>query len=165
MITLRALTAKDAETTWQWRNRDEIQYFFAGHPFPVNYEKEAKWLESTLLQNTPHTYFGVESDGKLVGITSLRNIDQLNRQAEFAIFIIETRGIGQDATNQTLNFAFQDLGLERVWLKVMTDNAPAIKLYQKCGFVEEGIMRKSVFKKGQFVDQIMMAILREEFLK
>lgn len=165
MITLRALTAKDAETTWQWRNRDEIQYFFAGHPFPVNYEKEAKWLESTLLQNTPHTYFGVEFDGKLVGITSLRNIDQLNRQAEFAIFIIETRGIGQDATNQTLNFAFQDLGLERVWLKVMTDNAPAIKLYQKCGFVEEGVMRKSVFKKGQFVDQIMMAILREEFLK
>jgi UDP-4-amino-4,6-dideoxy-N-acetyl-beta-L-altrosamine N-acetyltransferase len=165
MTTLRALTAKDAETTWQWRNRDEIQYFFAGHPFPVNYEKEAKWLESTLLQNTPHTYFGVESDGKLVGITSLRNIDQLNRQAEFAIFIIETRGIGQEATNQTLNFAFQDLGLERVWLKVMADNAPAIKLYQKCGFVEEGILRKSVFKKGQFIDQIMMAILREEFLK
>lgn len=165
MTTLRALTAKDAETTWQWRNRDEIQYFFAGHPFPVNYEKEAKWLESTLLQNTPHTYFGVESDGKLVGITSLRNIDQLNRQTEFAIFIIETRGIGQEATNQTLNFAFQDLGLERVWLKVMADNAPAIKLYQKCGFVEEGVMRKSVFKKGQFIDQIMMAILREEFLK
>lgn len=163
MTTLRALTAKDAETTWQWRNLPAIKYFFAGHPFPVNYEKEAKWLESTLLQNTPHTYFGVESDGKLVGITSLRNIDQLNRQAEFAIFIVDAKGVGQDATTQTLNFAFQDLGLERVWLKVMTDNAAALKLYKKSGFVEEGVMRKSVFKNGQFVDQLMMSILREEF--
>jgi UDP-4-amino-4,6-dideoxy-N-acetyl-beta-L-altrosamine N-acetyltransferase len=165
MTTLRALTSKDAEITWQWRNLPAMKYFFAGHPFPVNYEKEAKWLESTLLQNTPHSYFGVEFDGKLVGITSLRNIDSLNRQAEFAIFIIEARGLGQDATNQTLTFAFQDLGLERVWLKVMADNAAALKLYNRCGFVEEGIMRKSVFKSGQFVDQIMMSVLREEFLK
>jgi UDP-4-amino-4,6-dideoxy-N-acetyl-beta-L-altrosamine N-acetyltransferase len=165
MTTLRALTAKDAEITWQWRNLPAIKYFFAGHPFPVNYDKEAKWLASTILENIPHTYFGVEHNGQLVGITSLRNIDLLNRQAEFAIFIIETRGVGHEATNQTLTFAFQDLGLERVWLKVIDSNAAAIKLYQKCGFIDEGIMRKSVFKNGQFVDQIMMSILKDEFLK
>jgi UDP-4-amino-4,6-dideoxy-N-acetyl-beta-L-altrosamine N-acetyltransferase len=165
MTALRALTKNDAEVTWQWRNLPDIKYFFSGHPFSVNYEKEAKWLDSTILENIPHTYFGIEHNGQLVGITSLRNIDLINRHAEFAIFITETRGIGHEATSQTLNFAFKDLGLERVWLKVIVTNIAAIKLYQKCGFIEEGVMRKSVFKNGQFLDQTIMSILKDEFLK
>ena len=59
--------------------------------------------------------------------------------------------------------AFYSINEFKNGLKVMVDNAPAIKLYEKCGFQNEGVMRKSVFKKGQFVDQIMMSILKEEY--
>jgi UDP-4-amino-4,6-dideoxy-N-acetyl-beta-L-altrosamine N-acetyltransferase len=163
MIKLRALTAADAHITWQWRNREDIQFFFAGHPFPINFEKEAKWIDAVIFQNQPHSYFGIEQDDELVGIISLRDINMLNRNAEYALFVVGGKGVGRAATNLLLQFAFLDLGLERVWLKVMTNNKAAINLYRKCGFVEEGILRKSIFKKGEMYDQLIFGILKTEF--
>jgi UDP-4-amino-4,6-dideoxy-N-acetyl-beta-L-altrosamine N-acetyltransferase len=163
MLQLRALTLADAHITWQWRNREDTKFFFAGHPFPINYEKELQWLETVIYQNHPHTYFGIEHEGNLVGLISLRDIDLIHGKAEFAIFVVGVRGVGREATNLLLRFAFYDLGLQRVWLKVMENNKTAINLYKKCGFVEEGTFRRSVFKNGKYYDQIVFSILKEEF--
>lgn len=163
MMKLRALTKTDAKTTWEWRNRDAIKYFFSGHPFPVNLEKEEKWVESVLLNNIPHSYFAVEVDEKLCGLVSLRNIDLLHRSGEFAIFIAEGRGLGNEATAKLLEFGFEDMGLNRIWLKVMCENQMAINLYKKCGFQKEGTQRSSVFKKGAFHDEDIMSILKSDY--
>ena len=56
---------------------------------------------------------------------------------------------------QTLQFAFSNLGLHRIFLKVRKDNTAAIKVYTACGFTEEGVLREDVYKQGEFKDVLI----------
>jgi RimJ/RimL family protein N-acetyltransferase len=168
-IRLRALTISDIDKTLNWHNQEEISELYSGHPFPVNIEMERKWYEKILTSNFPVTVFGIEEIEKncLIGITVLKDINLINRSAEFAVYIGDKeyrgKGLSKEASFLTLTFAFNNLGLNRIFLKVLEENEVAIKLYRSVGFIEEGKLRKSVFKNNQFKNEIVMGILKEEF--
>jgi len=170
IIRLRALTQADLSKTLAWHNQEDIVELYAGHPFPVNQEMEQKWYERILTSNYPTTVFGIEviKTSLLVGISLLRDIDLLNRNAETAIYIgdLNERGKGysKNALLKTLEFAFQNLGLHRVFLKVRIDNLTAINLYKKLGFTQEGELRETVYKNGEFKSLLIFSILKEEYL-
>ena len=170
IIRLRSLTMEDARTTWAWRNQEAVRNDFSGHPFHVSYEEEKAWYEKNIHVNFPDSVFGVEvvDTQKLAGMTFLKSINLINRQAEFAILIDEAqsgRGYGREACYRTLVFAFSGLGLHRVFLRVRKDNAAAIRVYESCGFKTEGTLRDDVYKQGVFRDQLIMAVLENEFRK
>ena len=168
-IRLRALTKTDIELTLSWHNQEDISNLYSGHPFPVNIEMEQKWYEKILDSNFPVTVFGIEFIEKkcLIGITVLKEINLINRCAEFAIYIgdeeFRGKGLSNEATFESLRFGFYKLGLQRIYLKVLEENIKAIKLYHSIGFVNEGILRKSVFKNNKFRSEIIMSVLKEEF--
>jgi RimJ/RimL family protein N-acetyltransferase len=167
-IRLRALTLQDAAITWKWRNQTEVSDEFSAHPFPVSYEMEKEWYEKNIHSNIPLSAFGVEliSSSELIGMTFLKNISLIHRNAEFAILIdnsMSGKGYGTEACRITLQFAFQKLGLHRVYLKVKKNNPAAIRLYETCGFKVEGTLREDIFKNGNFTDQLVMGILVHEF--
>ena len=68
------------------------------------------------------------------------------------------RGIGKRLLHQTLKQAFAN-GFIRVELNVRADNLRAIRLYEKLGFVREGLLRDAVFVDGEFHDAIAMALI------
>jgi len=168
-IKLRALTKNDIDLTLKWNNQDYIKQLYLGHPFPINREMEEQWYGKILTSNFPTTIFGIEliNDKKLIGITALKGINLVNRNAEFAIYIGDKeqrrKGYAFEATVLTLKFGFYDLGLNRMFLKVLENNTSAIRLYEKCKLSKEGILRKAVFKKNEFHNEIIMSILKEEF--
>jgi RimJ/RimL family protein N-acetyltransferase len=169
-IRLRALTMDDARITWKWRNQEEVRNDFSGHPFPVSYDEEAAWYEKNIKVNFPNTTFGVEEvkSSSLVGMTFLKNINMIFRHAEFAIIIDAAqkgKGYGKEACYKTLEFGFRHLGLNKIYLKVRTDNTSAIRIYEACGFKTEGTLREDVYKQGKFSDQFYMGILVGEFEK
>jgi len=157
------------EKTLKWNNTMEVKEFYAGHPFPVNREMETLWYNKILTSNFPTTVFGVElvKKQKLIGITLLKNINLINREAEFAILIGDAAERGKhhssEATRLTLDFAFGSLGLNRVWLKVTADNQVALKLYKSSGFVKEGLLRESVFKNFRFRNELVMSVLAKDY--
>jgi RimJ/RimL family protein N-acetyltransferase len=168
-IKLRALTATDIEKTLSWHNHEDISDLYSGHPFPVNIEMEQKWYENILTSNFPVTVFGIEyiESHSLIGITVLKNINMINRSAEFALYIGDKeyrgRNLSNEATAETLCFGFYKLGLNRISLKVLEENKVAIKLYTTLGFYKEGLMRDSVFKNNCYKNELLMSILKEEF--
>lgn len=168
-IRLRALTLADIDKTLAWHNQEDISDLYAGNPFPVNIEMERKWYEKILTSNIPITVFGIEliQNIKLIGITVLKEINLINRSAEFAIYIGEKeqrgKGYSKEATHQTLGFGFYKLGLNRIYLKVLAENEPAIKLYNAIGFIKEGELRNGVFKNNLFKNELVMSILKDEF--
>lgn len=170
-IRLRALTTTDIELTLKWNNQDDISSLYSGHTFPVNIEMERKWYEKILYSNFPTTVFGIEvlENAKLIGITLLKDINLINRTSEFAIYIGDSdskgKGYSIDATLLTLEFGFYKLGLNRIHLKVLENNFIAINLYKKLGFIEEGKLRKSVFKNNEYKNEVLMSILKEELIK
>ena len=168
-IRLRALTITDLPLTLKWHNQTDIIEMYAGNPFPVNEEMERKWYEKILTSNFPVTVFGIEliENNKLIGLTILRDINLINRSAETAIYIGDqnerSKGYSKEALKLTLNFAFNNLGLHRVFLSVREDNVAALGLYEKLGFIREGILRDSIYKNGKYLSLIIMSILEEEF--
>lgn len=56
--------------------------------------------------------------------------------------------------------SFLELGLNRVEALVLKSNIGSIRMHKKCGYVEEGIKRHSVYKNGKFQDQVLLAILK-----
>src|SRR5690606_23691639 len=67
------------------------------------------------------------------------------------------QGVGSRLTASLLNIADNWLNLKRVELEVYTDNAPAIYLYKKFGFLAEGVRRKVAFGDGHWLDDLVMA--------
>jgi RimJ/RimL family protein N-acetyltransferase len=168
-IRLRALRAGDAELTWKWRNRPEVREMYAGHPFFVNPEKEKIWFEKILTSDYPIVAFGIEIVEKeqLIGLSFLKDINYIHRVAEFSIFMIdkayENRWYLRHAYFQTLDFAFYDMNLNRVWSKIYEYNRKALGLIQYFGFVKEGVIRQSAYKDGEFVNEVILSLLRKEY--
>ena len=73
------------------------------------------------------------------------------------------KGYASEAIDLLLELAFDHMNLNRIYLRVFTENQPAIKCYDRCGFVREGVLRQDYYSYGEYHDVIMMGILRDEW--
>lgn len=102
-----------------------------------------------------------------VGTVSLKNINYVDKCAEFAIISnpkIHGSGLNFDATKEILRYRFYDLQLNRVYLNVLKDNLRANHFYEKVGFVYEGCFRKAICINSSYFDLNWYSILKNEFL-
>lgn len=112
------------------------------------------------------SYAVIGEDNKFAGIVELFNISWRNRRAELSICMNPSergKGYGYEAIKRILNIGFKELGLYRIWLRVIENNTKAINLYKKAGFTEEGICRGESLREGKFINQIQMSMLRTEW--
>ncbi len=164
---LRPLREDDLALVQRWFNDPAVRYWLhqsdrpdatpetvRGHFWrPVEEGRAVAWL--------------IEAGGTPLGTLRLVEIDPHHRRAELAISIGEPgqwgRGLGTDAIQQALGFAFRDLSLRRVSLITDADNGRGIRCYEKCGFVREGVLRGHRLRHGQPIDMLTMAVLKEDW--
>jgi RimJ/RimL family protein N-acetyltransferase len=72
-------------------------------------------------------------------------------------------GYGTEAMKLVLAHGFDDMQLHRIELRVLARNKRAIRAYEKCGFVYEGTKREAALIDGEWFDDLMMAVLADEF--
>ena len=89
-----------------------------------------------------------------------------NKKAEFGIFIGEDsargRGIGSESVKLTIKYAFEELKLHKVFLRVFANNIQATKAYEKAGFEYEGTSKDDIIlPSGEYQDIIFMAIINK----
>ncbi|MFX1495312.1 MAG: GNAT family N-acetyltransferase [Promethearchaeota archaeon] len=170
MVYLKELSKKDIPLINKWRNDPEVIDFLGGPFRYINIEIEEAWFETYLKNRDKQVRCSIflDSDEKLIGLVSLLDIDHISKSAEFHIMIGDKKnydkGYGTEATKLMLNHAFNNLNLNRIYLKVLEDNLRAIKIYDKCGFKKEGVLRSAVYKNGSYKNLIIMSILKKEFV-
>lgn len=105
-------------------------------------------------------------EGRHVGNSALMP-DLSGQTATFGIIIGDKtawgRGYGTAALREVLRIGFQEMGLHRIHLQAFAGNARGIHCYEKCGFRHEGLACQARFKRGEWVDVLSMAVLREEW--
>lgn len=105
---------------------------------------------------------GVE-DGTVLGEVVLFELDEDNESMVFRIALVGPavfgHGFGTEATRLVRDFAFDQLGLHRLSLEVFDHNPRARRVYDKCGFVVEGVRRDAQRIEGTWHDAIDMALL------
>jgi RimJ/RimL family protein N-acetyltransferase len=169
-VVLRAVEKEDQETLWRFWNDLEIELAGGGDPpSPVSLERLRARFEREEREGTrDKTDFIIEADGVRIGECGLFHFDLAARHCELGITIGERdywgRGYGRDAVRVLLDYAFRIRNFRRVWLETHASNERAIRAYRACGFVEEGRMREHIWLAGRYVDNVIMGVLREEWM-
>ena len=129
---------------------------------PFTMERAEYWTKSLI--DHPYAWV-IERDG-LLGSARLDRVDFVDRRASFAIGLLQSKnigkGIGTEATRAVLTYAFSELKLHRVSLRVLAINERAIRSYKKCGFQVEGRERETAFLDGRWHDDLIMGLLEHE---
>lgn len=109
----------------------------------------------------------ISPEGRIIGESMINEIDWELRRANFRIGIYHPaargRGIGGWAIGLSRDFAFEQLKLHRLELDVYSFNTRAEKAYLKAGFKREGVLRDAVKDGDEYADDILMAILEDEW--
>lgn len=164
MYRLREIQRKDIPIINEWRNDEEI-ISSLGAPFRfINQEVDEQWFDSYMKQRTTSIRCAITKvqDDKIIGLISLVGINYINRSAELHLLIGKEgqgEGAGTYAVETIVNHGFNDYGLHRIELTVLADNMRARHVYEKCGFVQEGIKQQAVFKNSMYKDMVMYSII------
>lgn len=161
-IYLRPITKKDTDLVVSWRNNQRIQnnFIFQG---PFTREIHNHWLDTEVADGRVVQFIIIEKLGQHpIGSVYLRDIDYEKKCAEYGIFIGEDvavgKGYGTQATKKVIAYAFETLGLKRIYLKVFADNLNAIQSYKDVGFKVTNYKKDAIEKNGVFRDLIFMEL-------
>jgi RimJ/RimL family protein N-acetyltransferase len=134
-LRLVPLSQELGELVRTWRNSPEISQFMEFREF-ITPEMQRDWVNS--LKEKPVKYFVIFSGEAPVGLIHLSHIQPDNSSAEAGLFIGDSgfRGTGAalGASVLLLDFAFNQLGIKTVWVKIHRDNIPSQKYNRLLGF-------------------------------
>lgn len=165
---LRELKIKDCEGMLEWMHDPEINCYYTDNVRNATKESVTTFIEASLIQRkegSTYHYAIVDSNDEYLGTISLKNIEKI-KGAEYAISLrgaFQRKGIASFATKEILRIAFVELGLNRVYLNVLSDNRHANRFYEKNRFRYEGESVNCIMIDGELKSLKWYAILNKEY--
>lgn len=107
-----------------------------------------------------------KASGRCVGEVVFNEWNESNRSCNFRIMIGprgRDRGLGTEATRMFIGYGFEQLGLHRISLDVIEFNPRAKRVYEKVGFVTEGVLREEHRWADKWIDVTIMSVLAHEW--
>ena len=169
-VMLREYRREDLSHITAWTNDTETtQYLSDIFSWPQTVKNNEDFLEMRLSGSRREAGFVIadRETQDYIGQADLMDINWIDRCGTVGIVIADKKnrgcGIGTEALTLLLEYAFTQLGLQRVQLDVYGGNSRAMACYERAGFVKEGVKRRARFCRGAYMDVILMSVLREEW--
>ncbi|MCX5377473.1 GNAT family N-acetyltransferase [Streptomyces sp. NBC_00091] len=109
----------------------------------------------------------VELDGgALVGTANLWDIDNHNRSAHIGLGLLPSsrgKGYGTDVVAVLCHYGFVVRGLRRLQIETLSDNPAMLRSAERNGFVREGLLRSSAWVMGEFLDEVLLGLLVQDW--
>lgn len=164
-IKLIPLSKQYLDTVFEWRNRVDVRKnMYTSHE--ITKEEHHSWFERINKDKTKR-YFIFELDSKPSGVIGFVDINTISKSSSWAFYSGDTaiRGIGSLMETTALDYAFNEMELEKLYCEVLEFNDSVIKFHKKHGFQQEGIFKKHHFSDGQFWDVHRLAVFRSDWVK
>jgi RimJ/RimL family protein N-acetyltransferase len=167
-FTLRELCAEDAPTLLAMLTTEEVSRFISPPPTTVEgFERFIKW---THRERTAGNYacFAIVPQGMTtaIGIFQVRALDPSFATAEWG-FAMGSQywgsGIFAEGARMVLDFAFDVIGTQRLEARAAVANGRGNGALRKIGAVQEGLLRRSFVRNGQYHDQVLWGILADDW--
>ena len=164
-LYLRKISKEDITFFFQsLKNRDITSYLSLG-PL-MSYEHSRRLIKNYLKSWEKYNQFNyiieLRDNKKItrIGSVSLWNINWLHQRSGIGIWILPTfwkRGIGAKTITLIKNIGFNHLNLNRIEAYIAVKNDRSINMFKKCGFIEEGTLKRYLNLNGEFQDALLMA--------
>lgn len=132
-----------------------------GFPHPYSNEKGISFIEMATKDNPIHV-FAIDVDGKSLGGIGIHlQQDIMKKNAELGYWLGEAnwgKGIVSGAIKQMIDFAFTTYDINRLFARPFGTSIASQKELEKCGFKLEARFEKVIFKKGEYLDELVYAI-------
>ena len=175
MIKLEYFGKEDFKQLIEWVDSEHLLTNWAGSLFryPLNEQNLDWYIEDSNVINSSEVfiYKVIETTtGSVVGHISLGSVSKKNKAARISRVFISNDARGKGYCNRIINavlkIGFEDLQLHRISLGVYDFNHAAIRCYEKCGFLKEGLMRDVLLNEDTtYWSLLEMGILEEEWRK
>ncbi|QMU79176.1 GNAT family N-acetyltransferase [Streptacidiphilus sp. PB12-B1b] len=167
-VTLRCVTEADLPAVRGIWEDQECLRLTGSHPRGVASEEQLRaWYVTRVGQDDRLDLAVVDNASSgAVGEAVLNQWDAANQSCNFRISLApgsHGRGLGTEATRLICGYGFEKLGLHRISLEVYAFNPRARRVYEKAGFVAEGVLRDALLWDGAWVDATVMSILAGEW--
>jgi RimJ/RimL family protein N-acetyltransferase len=168
LVRLRELRTSDAPSLFSLLTSDEVARFIS--PPPTTVEGFERFIAWTICQRAAGTYacFAVTIVGEdtAIGIFQLRQTEPGFSTAEWGFAVGSAfwgTGVFADSAELVLKFAFDTLGVHRLEARAALRNGRGNGALRKIGAVQEGVLRKSFLRNGEYLDQALYAIVDEDW--
>ncbi len=159
----------EAKNFVKWLRDPEVNHYLSVNFDKLTLKKEEGYLKKAKTEKNRIFWSIYTKDKVHIGCTSLENISKEHKRAVWGIVIGDKnywgQGIGTDVLRTVVKYSFDKLKLHRFELSVFTKNIGGIKCYTRCGLIKEGIKKQTHFKQGEWLDEIIMGILKDDYFK
>lgn len=171
-VQLIAVEREHLRQLLDWRNNPEFRKHFREYR-ELSMAQQERWYEEKVLNDPTTLMFGIcrISGGELLGSCGFVYINWTAKYADLSLYIgwndayIDEQGYAEESCRLLLCYAFEELGLNKVWSEVYVFDEKKKKLYDKLGFKVDGVLRENCFHAGEFRDSYILSILAREWTK
>ncbi len=170
-LLLKGLYPQDMTNIFENHSKDEIKTIL-GHRSEEDYQKEErKYRNGYASYNRSFLLFLLEdkASGKIIGRCGLHNWNTDHQRAEIGYSMedesFKQRGLMSEAVEAIIDYGFSKLKLNRIEALVASYNMASLRLLEKNGFVQEGVLRNHYLVDGIFEDSVVFSKLQEEFFE
>lgn len=167
-VTLRPMVADDADSMLADSLDEEINHFTGTHGDFARDQIE-HWCSTRVDQHDRLDLAAIDAaTGEWLGEVVINEWDPDNRSCSFRIALsanARNRGFGTEATQLIADYVFDEIDdppVNRIALEVYDFNPRGLAVYEKVGFLPEGVLRDALFWKGEYHDAIAMSMLRRD---
>lgn len=130
----------------------------------IGMDEHLAWI-SRLENDDRQIVFIVLINDTVSGVVSLNAIDKIHKKSDWAFYLDENvrGGLGAALEFKLLDFAFNELTLEKLNCEVIESNEAVVKMHKKFGFVEEGFRRSNIEKDGERIGVYFLGITQKEW--
>ena len=168
-LHLRPLTLDDANFVFQHFSDPAVTHYLLDEPPLTDYE-QAKALIEFYLEPEHESYnrWGIvlKAASRLIGTCGFRRWDRRNFRAEIGYDLGQAywgQGIMTEALRAAIRFGFEQMELNRIEAVIYVENSRSIRLLQRLGFRQEGLLRNYHYLNSQFYDHWLFSLLKREW--
>lgn len=160
---------EDAERNTMWINDPQVRKYLTTRK-PITLMEGVEWIKNNSKSNKDVVFAVVKKDNmEHIGNMGLHNINPITGTATFGFMIGEKRywknGHGTEMLKLMLEYAFNTLGLQRMESSALSPNKGSVEIHKRCGFRVVGILKKKHLVEGEYLDETLFEILREDWVK
>jgi len=162
-VKLRAIELSDREVLLDIINDGQIEHLLGGWSFPVSELAQEEWIKAIKPNIHILRCMAIDKEeNKVIGTVIVSDIDYKNGTAEIHIKLgasYHRKGYGTDIVKAIVKYAFEELRLHCICAHINEYNVASQKVFERCGFEKEGVMRDRIFKSDNYHSVFSYSIL------